>query len=88
MSDEKEISLVEKLWKTIPEVKTAIETEDFQQAMTLLASLRRFVDDFFDAVTVNSDDRFVRTNRLLILNLMRSSFNQIADFSLIEGGER
>jgi glycyl-tRNA synthetase beta chain len=88
LSDEIEISLVEKLNVIIPKVKIALETEDIQHAMRLLASLRSLVDDFFDSVTVNSDDPLVRINRLLILSLMRSSFNQVADFSQIEGGER
>ena len=56
--------------------------------MESLASTRDLIDSFFNTVTVNCDDPLVRKNRLMILSLIRESFDQIADFSEIEGGER
>ncbi len=86
--DENELSLVKNLRDIVPKVKSALDVDDYDHAMSLLATLRKFVDAFFDSVTVNSDDPLVRVNRLKILGFIRSSFNQIADFSQIEGGER
>jgi glycyl-tRNA synthetase beta chain len=71
----------------------ALRTEDFNGAMSALASLRPTVDAFFDAVTVNTDERVIvdgeekslRENRLRLLSRIRAVMNQVADFSQIEG---
>tara|TARA_B100000315_G_scaffold244321_1_gene268727 strand:+ start:484 stop:2553 length:2070 start_codon:yes stop_codon:yes gene_type:complete len=62
--------------------------EDYAGAMSWLASLRMPVDDFFDEVTVNCEDATLRVNRLRLLSQIRTTMNQVADFSQIEGGER
>ncbi|MEM9617286.1 MAG: glycine--tRNA ligase subunit beta [Pseudomonadota bacterium] len=69
------------------EAKTekAIATEDFEAAMTALASLRAPVDHFFDKVTVNADDEALRANRLALLNRFRAATATVADFSKLEG---
>jgi glycyl-tRNA synthetase beta chain len=59
--------------------------EQFELAMTELASLRQPVDEFFDKVTVNVDDRQLRENRLRLLAGIRATMKQVADFSQIEG---
>jgi len=43
------------------------------------------VDAFFDNVTVNTDDADTRANRLRLLSQIRSTLDQVADFSQIEG---
>jgi glycyl-tRNA synthetase beta chain len=58
-----------------------------------LATLRAAVDEFFDKVTVNTDEKVivdgrevsVRENRLRLLSRIRAVMNQVADFSQIEG---
>jgi glycyl-tRNA synthetase beta chain len=62
-----------------------IESEDFENAMSHLATLRPSVDAFFDKVKVNDDDPKVRENRLKLLNEIRSATRAVADFSKIEG---
>jgi len=62
-----------------------IVEEKFEDAMAELAKLRRPVDDFFEKVTVNADQPELRVNRLRLLARIRSTMNQIADFSQIEG---
>ncbi len=52
--------------------------------MTALAGWRRPLDAFFDRVTVNAEDGAVRRNRLRLLNTLRASLSQVADFSTIE----
>jgi glycyl-tRNA synthetase beta chain len=60
-------------------------SDDFARAMSTLASLRQPVDDFFDRVTVNTDEPKLRENRLRLLSRIRETMNQVADFSQIEG---
>jgi len=68
-----------------PRAAQAVEEEDFERAMKVLASLRRPVDAFFDKVTVNDPDPEKRERRLNLLARLRDSVNQVADFSKIEG---
>jgi len=63
----------------------ALKAEDFSAAMAAMAPLRGPVDAFFDAVTVNADDPTIRRNRLCLLNQIRKTLGQVADFSKIEG---
>jgi glycyl-tRNA synthetase beta chain len=62
-----------------------IQREKFGDAMASLTKLRRPVDEFFDRVTVNVEDKQLRENRLRLLARIRATMNQIADFSQIEG---
>ena len=64
---------------------TFLEREEFETAMSELARLRRPVDDFFDKVTVNTEDAALRENRLRLLSRIRATLNRVADFSQIEG---
>jgi glycyl-tRNA synthetase beta chain len=77
------------LWSTLRaaerDSRAAVDREDFAAAMAALARLRRPVDAFFDKVTVNSDDRALRENRLRLLSQIRATMDQVADFSQIEG---
>jgi glycyl-tRNA synthetase beta chain len=63
----------------------AVKKEDFEAAMTAIASLRKPVDAFFDHVTVNADEAELRENRLRLLNRIRDTTLTVADFSKIEG---
>jgi glycyl-tRNA synthetase beta chain len=67
------------------EVQDLVKNEKFADAMAALARLRRPVDEFFNKVTVNTDDAKLRENRLRLLSRIRATMNQVADFSLIEG---
>jgi len=68
-------------------------SEDFTAAMARLARLRQPVDEFFDKVTVNTDEvinvqgevKSLRENRLRLLSALRMTMNRVADFSQIEG---
>src|SRR5690606_34791587 len=80
-----ENDLIAALDSAEPEAAAAIEAEDFERAMRALASLRAPIDRFFDAVTVNDEDRAKRAARLDLLERFRKSVHQVADFSKIEG---
>ena len=66
-------------------VKNAVEAEDFEGAMSRLATLRAPIDNFFEHVLVNADDDKVRANRLALLARIRAATGQVADFSRITG---
>ena len=68
-----------------PAASTAVEDEDFEKAMSILATLREPIDKFFDDVTVKDQDRDKEFHRLTLLGVLRNTFNRVADFSRIEG---
>jgi glycyl-tRNA synthetase beta chain len=57
----------------------------FEDALKCLSSLRPPVDNFFEHVTVNADDPRLRLNRLRLLNELRRTMHDVADFSKIAG---
>jgi glycyl-tRNA synthetase beta chain len=63
----------------------AVANEDFAAAMAAMALLRTPVDEFFDAVTVNTQEPGLRENRLRLLSRIRATTLTVADFSKIEG---
>src|SRR6266851_7149409 len=63
----------------------ALRNEEFGVAMAALARLRLPVDEFFNQVTVNSEDEALRANRLRLLSQIRATLNRVADFAQIEG---
>ncbi|HMF27891.1 MAG TPA: glycine--tRNA ligase subunit beta, partial [Candidatus Cybelea sp.] len=67
------------------DASAAVAKEDFAAAMRAMAKLRPHVDAFFDKVTVNTEDKAVRANRLRLLNQIRAATVAVADFSKIEG---
>jgi glycyl-tRNA synthetase beta chain len=85
LREPEERALVDLLAEVAGCVGTFLKREEFQDAMSELARLRRPVDDFFDKVTVNCDDAALRDNRLRLLSRIRATLNRVADFSQIEG---
>ena len=80
-----EIALADALSQTGGTVEARVSEEDFEGAMAALATLRAPVDEFFDAVTVNSEDAMLRRNRLRLLAAIRMAAHAVADFGKIEG---
>ena len=62
-----------------------IEDSNLDSVMLSFANLRRPVDAFLDKITVNVDDKNLRTTRLSLLASIRDTMNNVADFSKIEG---
>jgi glycyl-tRNA synthetase beta chain len=69
----------------IPLVISEISQERYGEAMKYFADLRKFIDAFFQNVTVNASEPEIRRNRLKLLARFRDTVHQIADFSKIEG---
>lgn len=75
--------------KTISGGTPLLAAENFADAMTLLASLRPFIDAFFEKVTVNvaegDNAPELRRNRLRLLAQFVGAVQQVADFTKIQG---
>ena len=67
------------------EAAASVAREDFEGAMSEMAKLRAPVDEFFDFVTVNTQEADLRANRLRLLARVRATTLTVADFSKIEG---
>ena len=67
------------------QIAPAMQAEDFEAAMSAMASLRAPIDAFFTAVQVNSDNQVVRRNRLNLLSRIRVICLSVADLNRIEG---
>ena len=80
-----EVALNRALAQDLPAIYDSIAAEHFERAMTQLAALRPALDAFFDRVTVNDKDAGIRNNRLLLLSLVRTTLDEVANFSKIEG---
>jgi glycyl-tRNA synthetase beta chain len=85
MREAAEAALAERLVDVERLSSAALRNEEFGVAMAALARLRRPVDEFFNQVTVNSEDAGLRINRLRLLSQIRATLNQVADFAQIEG---
>jgi glycyl-tRNA synthetase beta chain len=60
----------------------------YQEALEVVAGLRKAVDDFFEQVMVMAENEAVRKNRLALLSEILREFTTIADFSELGGEER
>jgi glycyl-tRNA synthetase beta chain len=80
-----EQSLIDALDAAEPLATAAIAREDFEAAMSALATLRAPIDAFFETVTVNDPTPEKRDARLKLLARVRDAVHRMADFSKIEG---
>jgi glycyl-tRNA synthetase beta chain len=60
----------------------------YQEALEVIAGLRKAVDEFFEQVMVMAENEAVRKNRLALLSEILREFTTIADFSELGGEER
>jgi glycyl-tRNA synthetase beta chain len=60
----------------------------YQEALEVIAGLRKVVDQFFDGVMVMAEVEAIRNNRLSLLAELLREFTTVADFSEIGGEER
>lgn len=68
-----------------PQIRDAMQAEDFAAAMSAMAALRAPVDAFFEAVQVNADSAIIRRNRLNLLHRIRAVCSGVADLTRLEG---
>lgn len=82
---DEEIALADAIMKADAAVAAKVAANDYQGAITALATLRQPVDKFFEAVLVNDPDPAVRANRLSLLTKLRDTMRLVADFSKVAG---
>ncbi|MDB5968567.1 MAG: glycine--tRNA ligase subunit beta [Hydrocarboniphaga sp.] len=77
------------LWTGLQLVDHALEPlrarHDYAAMLTVLATLKPLVDEFFEKVMVMADDLEVRANRLLMLARLDKLCREVADLSLLPG---
>ena len=71
------------LFVAIVEARDRMESLTWREKVQALASMRPYIDQFFDKVMVNVPDPALRQNRLTLLHTMLADFSTIADFSEI-----
>jgi len=83
--EDAERRLYEVLQQIEPQVKAWMKRQDYTATLTLLASARLAVDDFFNQVMVMAKDPAIRENRLALLKRLGTLMNQVADISRLTG---
>ncbi|WP_135501825.1 glycine--tRNA ligase subunit beta [Roseovarius aestuariivivens] len=83
--DPTETALFQALEEAEAKIAAANEAEDFAAAMAAMAALRGPIDDFFEAVQINSNQQVLRRNRLNLLFTIRQICLQAADLTRLEG---
>jgi len=78
-------ALFDALQSASPKISKALEAENFEQSMLVLANLKSPIDAFFTNTQIISDDTAVKENNLRLLGLIRDTATQIADFDAIDG---
>ncbi len=84
LKEDVERALLEAYRKAQGEIKGFAAGEDFDSATGALLKLKGPIDAFFNGVMVMDKDETIRDNRLALLDLVRSLFLLLGDFSLIE----
>jgi len=84
LKEEAEKELGRKYRETSSEVTAKIKERDFYGALKILASLRAYVDRFFDDVLVMDPDEELMKNRLAMLNNIMELFSPAGDISRLE----
>jgi glycyl-tRNA synthetase beta chain len=80
------------LYSAVRDAATKVQTlkraGKYQEALEVIAGLRKAVDQFFDGVMVMAENEAVRNNRLALLAELLREFTTVADFSEIGGEEQ
>ena len=66
-------------------IRSALEKENFVEAMNSMANLRTPIDSFFETVQINSDVDITRRNRLNLLSRICKLCLSVADLTKVEG---
>lgn len=82
---EKQLSIA--LSVALKDIHAALDEGEpnYKKAVTIMATLRKPLDGFFENILVNAPEAEVRENRLRMLSYIRTVMNLVADFSKIEG---
>ena len=79
-----EIDLYKSYLKYSNKTQSLLEKKNYIEAMEAFSKISLELENFFENVQVNVDNKEIRNNRLKLLSLIRDVFLNFADFSLIE----
>lgn len=82
LKETQEVALHDKLQAIIN--SGVMDSGVYQDILTQLAELRTPIDEFFDHVMVMDKDEDIKQNRIILLNILRNMFLQVADISLLQ----
>ena len=76
------------LYKKIHEIRKYFSSvggdENYEQGLKTLSSAKTEVNDFFNNVKVNAEEKTIKKNRLELLKMLCKSFDNYFNFSKIE----
>ncbi|MCE3254965.1 MAG: glycyl-tRNA synthetase beta chain [Rickettsiaceae bacterium] len=81
LQNKHEKSLYKKAKSSSRLLKKALKQNDFEKAFAILSDLKKPIEDFFDNVEVNCEDKNLRENRLMILAKVKQLFGQVLPVS-------
>lgn len=81
--DPAEEQLLLKTQSLAPQVDSLRTSREYKASLEMIATLRPFIDTFFDKVMVMDPNPEIRQNRLRLISAVLGSFSRIADFSEI-----
>ncbi len=85
MTEEAEKRLYLHVNAVMAKTKEELWNENYESVVIELASIRPYIDAFFEKVTVNAPEPELRRNRLRLLARFVGAVQQVADFTKIEG---
>ncbi len=84
LTEAAEQTLVSALNSIQSDLQPLLQNDDYQNALSKLATLRDPIDAFFDNVMVMAEDEALKNNRLSLLQSVQQLFIQIADISKLQ----
>lgn len=78
-----ELELLNAFLKVRAEYDKSIENREYDKALSLLITLKKPIDDFFDNIMVMVEDEDVKSNRLGLLLNIASMMNRLADLGAV-----
>ena len=81
---EEEKDLYKHQIKFSTEVRELLNNEEYEKAMECFSRIAIYLEKFFENVKVNIENKEIKENRLMLLSMIRNTFINFADFSLID----
>ena len=76
------------LYKKINEIKKYYSEinndENYEKSLSILASTKKEIYEFFDNVKVNEENETLRKNRLELINMLCKTFQNFINFQLLK----
>ena len=67
-------------------IKECLKNRNYDETLRTFQSIEKQLKIFFENVLVNVKDKKLKNNRLNILSMVRDSYSEYANFSLIDSG--